>query len=81
MAAAAAGVRTVLIPADNMKDLPELDPAALAVLEIKPCRTLAEVLSMALTHGVPQSVPMPITGGMIRPAEQSLGAQGGSYGS
>jgi ATP-dependent Lon protease len=80
MAAAAAGVRTVLIPADNMKDLPELDPAALAVLEIKPCRTLAEVLTAALTNGVPRSVPMPITGGMIHPAEQSLGAQGGSYG-
>lgn len=48
MAAAAAGADTVLIPADNLRDLPELDPEARAVLEFKPCRTLTEVLSLAL---------------------------------
>ncbi len=48
MAAAAAGVKTVLIPADNMRHLDELDPAAVKLLEILPCRTLADVLSHAL---------------------------------
>ena len=48
MAAAAAGVKTVLIPADNMRHLDELDPEAVKVLEILPCRTLADVLSHAL---------------------------------
>ena len=80
MAAAAAGVKTVIIPADNMRDLPELDQGALAVLDIKPCRTLSEVLALALTHGIPQSTPMPITGAMLRPVEQTLGAQGGNHG-
>ena len=48
MAAAAAGVKTVLIPADNMRHLEELDPEAVKVLEILPCRTLADVLKHAL---------------------------------
>ena len=48
MAAAAAGVKTVLIPADNMRHLDELDPEAVKVLEILPCRTLADVLSHAI---------------------------------
>ncbi len=53
MAAAAAGVRTVLIPADNMRELSELDPEAVKALEIIPCRTLREVLSHALVRALP----------------------------
>jgi ATP-dependent Lon protease len=53
MAAAAAGVKTVLIPADNMRELPELDPEAVKVLEILPCRTLEDVLTHALTAALP----------------------------
>ena len=48
MAAASAGVKTVLIPKDNMRNLPDLDPGALAVLDVRPCSTLADVLSEAL---------------------------------
>ena len=48
MAAAAAGVKTVLIPADNIRHLDELDPEAVKVLTILPCRTLADVLKHAL---------------------------------
>jgi ATP-dependent Lon protease len=48
MAAAAAGVKTVLIPADNMRHLDELDPEAVKALEVLPCRTLADVLAHAL---------------------------------
>ena len=48
MAAAAAGVKTVLIPADNMRHLDELDPEAVKVLTILPCNTLADVLKHAL---------------------------------
>ena len=51
MAAASAGVKTVLIPADNMRHLDELDPAAVKALEILPCRTLDEVLAHALVPG------------------------------
>ena len=48
MAAAAAGVQTVLIPADNMRDIPELDPDAVAALHLQPCRRLDDVLDAAL---------------------------------
>lgn len=49
MAAAAAGVTTVLIPEENLRDLPKLDPEAVAALEIIPCSNLDEVLQHALT--------------------------------
>jgi predicted ATP-dependent protease len=75
MAAAAAGVKTVLIPADNVRDLPELDKEALAVLQIIPCRDLGEVLSHALTNGIPQSTPMPIKAAKL--TMPAAGAQGG----
>ena len=77
MAAAIAGVKTVLIPADNMRDLPELDKEALAVLEIIPCRTLGEVLSHALTNGIKTGVTAPIQTHCTAPA---VSAQGGRNG-
>ena len=49
MAAVNAGVSTVLIPADNMRDLDDIDAGARAALEIKPCASIDEVLSIALT--------------------------------
>ncbi|MBQ9802531.1 MAG: endopeptidase La [Clostridia bacterium] len=52
MAAAIAGVKTVLIPADNMRDLSLLDPDAVAALEILPCHNLFEVLDRALVGGI-----------------------------
>lgn len=48
MAAYSAGVKKVLIPADNMKDLPELDPLARDNLTFVPCREIHDVLSAAL---------------------------------
>lgn len=53
MAAAIAGVKTVLIPEGNMRDLPLLDPDAVAALEILPCRNLFDVLDHALVGGIP----------------------------
>lgn len=48
MAAYTAGVKKVLIPADNMRDLEEIDPLARENLVFVPCRTISEVLSEAL---------------------------------
>ncbi|MBO5041837.1 MAG: endopeptidase La [Clostridia bacterium] len=50
MAAYAAGVRTVLIPADNLGDLDEIDPIAKENLQFVPCRRASDVLSVALTQ-------------------------------
>jgi ATP-dependent Lon protease len=48
LAALRGGIRTVLIPADNEKDLTELPPAVLEALEIVPVSHVDEVLSRAL---------------------------------
>ena len=50
MAAYTAGVDTVLIPADNMGDLDEIDPVAKEHLNFIPCRRAGDVLSVALVH-------------------------------
>ena len=52
MAAATAGVTTVLIPEGNMRDLPLFDKDAVAALEIIPCRHLFDVLNQALVGGM-----------------------------
>ncbi len=48
MAAYSAGIRTVLIPHDNIKDLEEIDSAVKEGLSFVPCKTAADVLHAAL---------------------------------
>lgn len=48
-AALRAGMKIVLFPADNEKDLEEVDPKALETMEFIPCRTVEDVLRVALT--------------------------------
>jgi len=48
MAAYKAGVHTVLIPADNMDDLEDIDPVVRNELEFIPCKKLDDVLSRAI---------------------------------
>ena len=48
MAAYTAGVKTVLIPHDNLKDLKDIDPLARENLQFIPCKTLNDVLKNAL---------------------------------
>lgn len=48
MAAYNAGVKTVLIPEGNLKDLADIDPLARENLQFIPCKTLSDVLANAL---------------------------------
>lgn len=48
MAAYSAGVKTVLIPADNLKDLEKVDPLVKENITFIPCRKACEVLKAAL---------------------------------
>ena len=50
MAAYSAGVRTILIPADNLKDLDKIDPVVRENVTFIPCKKASEVLSNALAH-------------------------------
>jgi ATP-dependent Lon protease len=50
LAALRGGVKTVLIPHENAKDLPEIPDNVKEGLEIIPAQTVAEVLKVALTR-------------------------------
>ena len=50
MAAYNAGVTTVLIPEENLKDMEELDPVVRAHLRFIPCAHASDVLSAALVY-------------------------------
>ncbi len=52
-AAWSAGVTTVLIPSENMRDLEEIDPLVRAELNFIPCKTAGDVLSYALVRDEP----------------------------
>ena len=49
-AAYAMGIRTILIPADNMRDIAELDPVVAKEVKFIPCTTLEDVLRVALVR-------------------------------
>ena len=50
MAAYSAGVRTIIIPADNLKDLHEVDPMVRENVTFIPCSRASEVLANALVR-------------------------------
>ncbi len=50
MAAYTAGVKTVCIPAENMKDLEDIDPTARENLNFVPCKSISDVLNQALAR-------------------------------
>ena len=64
MAAYAAGVKTVLIPAENVMNLDEVVPEVKANIEFIPCRSASDVLREALVKRLPQIQAEP-----VKPAE------------
>lgn len=50
MAAYSCGVKTVLLPEDNVKDLAKIDEEARAHLRFVPCKTIQDVLANALVR-------------------------------
>ena len=58
LAAHRAGIKTVLIPYENEKDLVEIPKNILAKLDVKPVRWIDEVLELALTE-MPEPLPDP----------------------
>ena len=57
MAALRNGVRTVIIPRNNVRDLDEIDQTVRSALRFVPVKTVDEVLSEAL---VPQTAKLPV---------------------
>jgi len=58
LAAHRGGIKTVLIPDENQKDLVEIPENIKGNLEIRPVKWIDEVLQVALTH---QPTPLPVT--------------------
>jgi len=59
MAAYTAGVGTVLIPEDNMRNLEDIDPVVREHLKFIPCRNASDVLEQALVKETAPSLSAP----------------------
>ncbi len=75
LAAYAAGVRTVLIPEENLPDLEEIDPIVRESLEFVPVKTADEVLKLALVRPIEAVGVIPeLTGiGVVQPVTSITG--------
>ena len=62
LAALRGGIKTVLIPQENLKDLKEMPELIKNKLEIIPVKTAHEVLNHALTKDLAPIVSRPIAG-------------------
>lgn len=61
LAATRGGIKTVLIPKDNMKDLKEIPDSIKSKLEIIPVSNADEVIKIALTKPMPPAInPVPV---------------------
>jgi ATP-dependent Lon protease len=59
LAAHRGGIKMVLIPGENEKDLAEIPKAIMRKLEVRPVETIDEVLELALTD-TPKALPTPL---------------------
>ena len=66
LAAQRGGIRTVLIPQENTKDLAEIQESVKNALQIEPVRWIEDVLKVALERQpepLPSDAPMPAAAG------------------
>jgi ATP-dependent Lon protease len=70
LAAHRAGIKTVLIPEENRKDLTEIPDNVKENLDIKPVRWIDEVLEEALVHS-PKPLSDTETGGKVSKSKKT----------
>jgi ATP-dependent Lon protease len=70
LAAHRGGVKTVLIPEENEKDLADIPKVILKKLDIHPVSSIDEVLKLALTE-MPESLPPVSPSDKVKPAKDS----------
>ncbi len=75
LAAHRGGIKTVLIPEENTRDLADIPKNIKQSLDIRPVRWIDEVLEVALQH-MPE--PLPEEGGSAKPRAQAKSAKGKS---
>ena len=72
MAAYKSGIKTVIVPLDNVPDLDEIDPMVRNALNFVPCEKMDKVLNTALADTVGEShSAQPISSSPIVPSKQS----------
>lgn len=71
LAAHRGGIKTVIIPADNERDLRDIPSNITEALEIRPVKWIDEVLEIALTH-----MPKPFSDEEFKALEAKLGKSG-----
>jgi ATP-dependent Lon protease len=67
------GLRTILVPKDNEKDLPDIPQEILASLTVHPVETMDEVLRIALERPIvpiEHAAVTPVTEGFVGGAEK-----------
>jgi ATP-dependent Lon protease len=64
LAAHRAGVKTIILPKDNEKDLADIPKNVLDVLNLYLVQTMDEVLKIALTEPIPGRIAAPVTEGV-----------------
>ncbi|MCK6544681.1 endopeptidase La [Myxococcota bacterium] len=74
LAAHRAGIKKVLIPRENEKDIPELPKSVLAELTIVPVDHMDEVLKHALVVDDPEALYAKLRGAQAQPITQAVGA-------
>jgi len=72
MAAYRNGIKTVILPAENRKDLEEIDQTVRAALRFVPVEQVDSVLAEALSLGKTEQKPIP-----VRPYDQAIQGQTG----
>ncbi len=84
MAAFMAGVKTVLIPEENVRDLDDIDQAVRQALEFIPCAHMDDVVRAVFPAvtveqvsepeaALPESAPIPAPAPAVRPARRTVG--------
>ncbi len=75
LAAHRAGIKTVLIPKENVRDIELLPPHVKEDMQIVPVESMDEVLDRALIQPCRPKIAGPKTGGMKQPAPRRSAAE------
>ncbi len=75
LAALRGGIRTVIIPEENQKDLADIPENVTRDLQIKPVRWIDEVLDLALASPLSPRIPSIVDASKHEPEKESVGSQ------
>jgi len=72
LAAHRAGMKTIIVPKDNEKDLADIPKSVMDVLEIHLVREMGEVLKIALDGPIPTTIPAVAESVEVEPLDDTI---------